>query len=117
MEMAYRLFQASKRFDEDFGDLMREAAADPDRWAFLRATESDITAGVGLCLITPPVLFLRLLSGSDFFSWVQEIDDQLIAWTKSVGCNCIKSFGRLGWLRKLPVGWEANSIELIKRID
>ena len=58
-------------------------------------------------------LYISDVVGANSERWLW-VDEEITKWARQIGCSLIEARGRLGWLKKVPKGYKAESISFKK---
>ena len=62
------------------------------------------------------LMVVFFIGGRDFKAW-HACEHLLIEWARKHDCPVIQGYGRLGWPKLVPDGWEASQIVMRKVLD
>lgn len=61
------------------------------------------------------VVFIILISGDAMENWLH-FEGDIIEYARKLYCTVIEGYGRLGWIRAAPDGWEPVHVLLRKKL-
>ncbi len=114
IEIMYLLLNASYYTDDtDLFELVRLSVTDPEHYRIYKAENGNL---LGACLvrIQRPIFYIWLMAGDGVHNWYNDISSMLDKEAVELGCTKMKSYGRLGWLKKPPTGWKPKAVELVR---
>lgn len=111
------LAEAAKYDNEDITGLLIKCMSHANQWHILEVHEDALLMCALMLYVQPPKMTIWLLGGYDFDRWYDnEIQNRLDVYCRSLGCNNLRFYGRLGWLRKPLPGWTPRAVEFVREI-